>query len=120
MDIAREITNHLEWMEKIVAVLGSDQVSDTDLAVITQHDQCALGKWLGSDQSMRFAGLPAYAELEASHAAFHAQAGKLITAIREDHAAAAMASQAEFVRLSKLVVGNLLLLQEHQRASDQE
>ena len=103
MDIAQEITNHLEWMEKIVSLLGSDEVSDADLSVITQHDQCALGRWLGSEESRKFADLSEFRELDSSHAAFHQQAGILITALKQGKDAEALASQDEFIRLSKQV-----------------
>jgi len=115
LDIAQEISNHLEWMEKIVSLLDSEAVSRADLDAITQHDQCALGQWLGTEGAKQFGDLPEFTELDQSHAAFHQQAGKLITALREGHEEDALASQAAFIKLSKQVIGNLLVLQEKGR-----
>jgi len=117
MDIGKEITNHLEWIEIIVSLLGNEKITDENLHAITQHDKCALGQWLNSEASIEFKDLPEYEKLIKSHEAFHKLAGKLITALQQDNEAKAIESQEQFIEMSQKVIGYLRVIQENTSGS---
>jgi hypothetical protein len=120
MDIGQEITNHLEWIETIASLLDSEEITQEDLQVITQHDKCTLGQWLNSEASMKFKDLPEYEKLIESHEAFHKLAGNLITALQLDKEAEAIESQEQFIEMSQKVVDYLHSLQENTNKSHDE
>jgi methyl-accepting chemotaxis protein len=113
MDIGQEITNHLEWIETIASLLGGDKITQEDLQAITQHDKCALGQWLNSEDSMKFKNLSEYEKLIESHKEFHKLAGNLITALQLDKEAEVIESQELFIEMSKKVIDYLHILQEN-------
>ena len=112
MDIGQEITNHLEWIETIASLLGGEEITQEDLQAITQHDKCALGQWLNSEDSMKFKNLSEYEKLIESHKEFHKLAGNLITALQLDKEAEVIESQEQFIEMSKKVIDYLHILQE--------
>jgi hypothetical protein len=120
MDIKQEITNHLEWIETIASLLDSEEISQEDIQVITQHDKCMLGQWLNSEASMKFKDLPEYEKLIESHEAFHKLAGNLITALQLDKEAEAIESQEQFIEMSQKVIDHLHILQENTNKSHDE
>jgi hypothetical protein len=112
MDLGQEITNHLEWIEDIASLLGNEEFSEQDLQTISQHDNCALGKWLDSDESQEFKDLPEFEQLVESHDAFHKLAGDLIAALQQGKEEEVIVSQDQFLEMSQSVIGHLQVLQE--------
>lgn len=112
MDIGQEIANHLAWMENVISLLGNEEITQDDLDAITQHDRCALGKWLNSEASLEFRDQPGLEQLNESHEAFHKLAGKLISALQEENEAEAIALQEQFVEMSQQVIASLSTLQK--------
>lgn len=112
MDIRQEITNHLEWIEKIASLLGNEDITEEDLQAITQHDKCALGQWLNSDSSGKYKELPEFQELIESHDAFHKLAGSLIVALRQGKEAETIGLEVAFIEMSQKVIRHLHALQE--------
>ena len=113
MDIGQEITNHLEWIEAIAEHLGSEEVSQEELQLITQHDKCALGKWLNSEASSIFNDLPEYQKLIKSHEEFHKLAGNLITAMQLNKEAEVIESHEQFIAMSQKVINYLQILKKN-------
>lgn len=111
LDIQQEIANHLEWMEGIAALLGSEAIDTQELDTITRHDRCALGHWLDSDASQQFGDLPEFAQLQEAHSAFHRLAGEMITALGSGDEQRALASEERFIEMSQAVIGGLQALQ---------
>ena len=120
MDIEQEITSHLEWIETIASLLGGEEITQEDLQAITQHDKCALGQWLNSEDSMKFKNLSEYEKLIESHKEFHKLAGNLITALQLDKEAEVIESQEQFIEMSKKVIDYLHILQENTNKSHDE
>ena len=112
MDIKQEIFNHLEWIEKIAALIGNEDLTEEDLHTITQHDKCALGKWLASDSAAIYRDLPEFEGLVENHDAFHKLAGSLISAFRQGNEQEAIKSGVEFIEMSQKVIGHLQSLQD--------
>ena len=113
MDIGQEITNHLEWIETIASLLDSEEITQEELQVITQHDKCMLGQWLNSEASMKFKDLPEYEKLIESHKAFHKLAGYLITALQLDKESKAIESHKQFIEMSQKVIDYLHIFEEN-------
>jgi histidyl-tRNA synthetase len=112
MDLRNEIINHVEWMENVASLLGSEEVTEEEIQALTQHDKCALGKWLDSEASNEIKALPEFESLVESHSAFHKLAGNLITAVQLGKEADALESHKQFIEESQKVVGYLQTLQE--------
>ena len=110
MDLKLEITNHLDWIDDIVGLLESEQISDEQLQSITRHDTCALGHWLNEEASQKFRDVPELEKLIESHAAFHDLAGKLITALKKDDEIEAIDAQQQFIERSQEVIAYLRVL----------
>jgi len=113
MDIAHEIRNHLEWIDAVASLLDSEKLAGGDLQAITSHDQCALGKWLNSDDSGAYRNLPEFHQLVESHQAFHELAGELILSLRQGKEADAMAAHGRFIQRSREVISLLRVLEAH-------
>ena len=111
MNIGQEITNHLEWMENIASILGTQELTAEELQAISQHDKCKLGHWLKSEASGKFKDLPEYEKLIESHQAFHELAGKLIMTLQLDKEAEAIEIETRFIETSQKVVDYLSVLQ---------
>lgn len=118
MDIAQEINKHLEWIETISSFLGKEDITKEQMDEITQHDRCALGQWLASENAQPFKDLPELAELEESHDAFHRLAGDLINAVEAGNEDEASAAQERFIAMSQQVITYLNMLQESQRGGN--
>jgi len=112
MDLAKEIENHLEWIDSIAALLEVEEFSDVDFQKITSHDDCELGHWLSAEGSELYNTLPEFNKLIDSHEAFHKLAGELVAAIRAGDEKKAVEVQEGFISMSQEVVGHLQRLQE--------
>ncbi len=112
MDIGKEIANHLEWMESIASLLGSEEITENEIQVISQQDKCKLGQWLKSEASSMLGDYPEYENLIESHETFHKLAGMLILSLRQGREAEAIEVEAQFIDASKKVIGYLHKFQE--------
>ena len=113
MDINQEIMKHLEWIESVVSLIGNKAVSKEEIQGISSHDRCELGRWLDSDESVKYKNLSVFERLKESHEAFHSLAGELISAFEEGNEDQAVASQERFVALSQEVIGYLRALEAY-------
>mgnify|MGYP001816202240 CR=1 FL=1 len=113
MDIEKEITNHLLWIEAIASLLDSEELADEDIQQITRHDQCSLGQWLNSDAAHAFRELPEFRKLLESHEEFHELAAKLIVSLQKGRDAEATKAHGQFIRMSQEVIGYLQVLRTY-------
>jgi len=120
MDITEEIDKHLEWIETIVSLLGSEKVAEETLPEITRHDRCALGQWLISEASTEFRDLPELESLKESHEAFHRLAGDMISALAAGDEEKAVDSEKRFIEKSQEVISYLQVLQERRTQDGKE
>lgn len=111
MDLQEEITNHLEWIEMLASLLGSEEMTEDSLRTIRQHDRCKLGQWLDSEASESIRALPEYETLIKSHETFHNLAAGMISAAQQGNEADTAELHAQFIEASQQVVGSLRTLQ---------
>lgn len=112
MDLAQEITNHLEWIDQIASLLSSESLDEEDLQEITGHHKCELGHWLDSEGAEIFKDVPEYNKLVDSHEAFHKLAGTLLTSMQQGKEEAALQVEEQFLEKSHEVISYLQVLQE--------
>lgn len=112
MDLRQEITNHIRWIDSLASLLDSDELTDETFNAISEHDKCALGRWLASDESKGFWELPEFERLSESHKAFHDLAAKMVEALQLDQETDVMVLHTQFVEASQKVIGYLQQLHE--------
>lgn len=79
MDLNSAIGKHAEWKLKLRSSISRKEVMDA--ATISKDDCCELGKWLHGEAKAKFGRLSSYADCVTKHTAFHAEAGKVASAI---------------------------------------
>lgn len=112
MDLRQEITNHIRWIDSLASLLDSDELTEERLNAISEHDKCALGQWMLSDESKDFQAMPEFQELVESHKAFHELAGSMVAAVKLDQEIDVIALQTQFLEESQKVVACLQQMQE--------
>jgi hypothetical protein len=118
MVIKQEINQHLEWIEKIASLLGSEEVTQEMIDELSQHDKCELGRWLSAEDSKSYQRFPEFPALIDSHAEFHHLAGKLLKALEQDDEQTALNTEAKFIESSQLVIGYLQALEKEGKAGE--
>ena len=113
MDLAQEITNHLEWIDTIATLLNNENLAKEDFREVTRHDQCALGHWLRSEASQAFKDFPELQKLIESHEAFHRLAGSLVLFLQQGKESEAIEAQGQFINKSQEVIKYLQVLQKY-------
>lgn len=79
MDLDSAFRKHGGWIEEFcTAIFNQDTL---DVAVYQNDNHCELGKWLYGEGKIKYGEFNAYADLVASHAAFHKVAGSIVQAI---------------------------------------
>lgn len=107
MDLAKEIGNHLEWIDSIASLLAGGDLSEEELSRISRHDNCQLGQWLDSKGADRFRGYDEFQALLDSHAEFHQLAGNLVSALQQGEDDKALEAQELFIASSHNVITHL-------------
>ena len=79
MNLGNAILAHYEWKNKLkAAIAGKAQL---DAATISLDNCCEFGKWLYADGGKQYGKKPEFTALLQKHKTFHAEAGKVATAI---------------------------------------
>lgn len=112
MDIKQEINQHLEWIEKIASLLGSEAITEEMMDELTQHDKCELGRWLNSEASASYQGYPEFQALIDSHAEFHHLAGQLLALLKQEDETRSIETEEKFIAMSQQVIGHLQALEK--------
>lgn len=115
MDIRQEIDKHLKWIETVASLFAHEEMTQEEQHELTQHDRCALGQWLQSENSVKYRELPELAMLKENHAAFHQLAGDLISALVAGKEEEALQLQEKFIEKSQTVINCLQVLKEKKR-----
>ncbi len=113
MDIAKEINNHLAWIETLASLLDRETIPSEELNTIAQHESCALGQWLNTKAAEKYNDHQELQQLIQSHESFHKLAADLITAIQQHNEDAALQIQAQFIEESQKVIRYLKTLQAY-------
>lgn len=120
MDIRQEIDKHLEWIETVASLFEHEKITPEAQQELSQHDRCALGQWLQSDESAQWKDLPELAQLKEDHEAFHKTAGELIAVLEDGDETRAITLQERLLQKSQKVIGYLQLLEEKEQAAKEE
>lgn len=109
MDFDAAIRKHAEWKFRLQE--AAYQHSQLDTSSISRDDACDLGKWLHSEARSKCGTSPAYARCLKAHAAFHAEAGKVASAVnsRQDAAVKQMLSAGSAFSEASKIVGVALI-----------
>lgn len=79
MDLDVAVGAHAQWKTKFRAAI--DRKEQLDAATIGKDNCCELGKWLYSEGRQIHGTKPEFTALLEKHKVFHAEAGKVATAI---------------------------------------
>lgn len=79
MNLDNAILAHYEWKNKLkAAIAGKAQL---DAATISLDNCCEFGKWLYGDGGKQYGKKPEFTALLQKHKTFHAEAGRVASAI---------------------------------------
>lgn len=112
MDFEEEIASHLDWIERLAALISNEAVADDDLEEIAQHDHCALGHWIDSPEADAYRELDEFKALVESHNAFHLLGSQFIAALQSGNEQILFDKEEDFLHKSQQVVDHLKALQE--------
>ncbi len=104
MDFDVAIQKHTEWKCRFRNAIFSGEPMDA--ASIAKDENCEMGMWIHGEAKARFGETAAYAKLVSGHAAFHAEAGRvvaMISAKRNEDAERMLLSGSAFSEASKKV-----------------
>ncbi len=89
LNLKQVMDGHTAWKDKLQKVLGGAGTEQIDISVVSQDNQCTLGKWIHEEGKHFYGGLPEYAALREAHADFHLSVGEVLIKHRDgnqDHA----------------------------------
>jgi methyl-accepting chemotaxis protein len=79
MNLDNAILAHYEWKNKLKAAITAH--AQLDSATISLDNCCEFGKWLYGDGGKQYGKKPEFIALLQKHKTFHAEAGKVASAI---------------------------------------
>ena len=112
MDLELEITNHLEWIDTVASLINEESLDESDYKELTDHDHCALGQWMKSEDSSDLWDLEEFKALTLSHEAFHNLAGDMVAFIQQGNEEKALGTEEQFIHASQEVVQHLQALHD--------
>jgi hypothetical protein len=83
----------MELKEKFLATIAAK--GQLDAAIIAKTDRCVLGNWLHGEGERKYPFLKSFKPCQEAHAAFHAQAAKVVREINGGEYADAQAMLAD-------------------------
>nr|WP_256484012.1 CZB domain-containing protein [Treponema sp. OMZ 788] len=81
MNLSNAVKVHVDWKVKLRAAISTKE--KLDVGIISKDSECEFGKWLHGEAKTKYGHLSSYKECLAKHAAFHAEAGKVASAIND-------------------------------------
>lgn len=99
MNLDDAIAKDKELKEKFIAAIAAK--AQLDAAIIGKPDRCVLGNWLYGEAERKYPFLKSYKPCVEAHAAFHAQAGKVVREINGGEYADAQAMLGDNTAYSK-------------------
>ena len=79
MNLAEAVMKDQELKEKFLAAIAAK--GQLDAAIIGKSDRCVLGNWLHGEGERKYPFLKSFKPCQEAHAAFHAQAAKVVRLI---------------------------------------
>lgn len=114
MNLAEAVIKDQELKEKFLAAIAAK--AQLDAVVIGKSDRCVLGNWLHGDGERKYPFLKSFKPCVEAHAAFHAQAAKVVRQINGGEyadAEAMLADNSPYAKaLSTLALAALALKKE--------
>jgi len=108
IDLTKAVEAHIHWKLRLQSYVDGKSSEQFDPKVIGRDDQCDLGKWINGAGDNHFHDVPAFSELRADHAHFHAVAGNVVKEMQAKNKAGADALlKGEYARISHKVVAEL-------------
>lgn len=80
LNLRQVLDAHTAWKFRLQQVLDGNSTEEMEVAVISQDNQCVLGKWLYGEGKKLYSHLPEYASIRIAHADFHLCAGQVLMA----------------------------------------
>ncbi len=102
LDFKKAIDAHMQWKERLRAVIEGNGSEQLDVATVACDDRCVLGKWIHGPGGSDHGTLGQFVQLRDHHAEFHvcaagvlaeAQAGRGQEALRQMSGSYAKASE---------------------------
>ena len=112
MDLELEISNHLDWIDTVASLINEETLDESDYKELTDHDHCALGQWMNSEDSSELWDLEEFKALSQSHEKFHNLAGDMVAFIQQGKAEQALSTEEQFIQASQEVVQHLQALHD--------
>jgi hypothetical protein len=79
MDLVDALAKDKELKEKFLAAMAAK--AQLDASIISKSDRCVLGNWLHGEGERKYPFLKSFKPCSEAHAAFHAQAAKVVRQI---------------------------------------
>ena len=113
MNLEDAARKHSEWKVNFFKAIATK--AQLDAGSICRDDRCELGKWLHGAGKASHGQLPGFPETVKRHSAFHAEAGKVATAINAgqfDAATKMLSPGTRYTAASTAVVGAIQVLRQ--------
>ena len=106
------IEAHVRWKIRLEAYINGTSEEVLDPSVISQDNQCALGKWIYGEGGKKYGKHPKFHEIKGTHASFHQCAGDVVRLVDngELDIARKMLCSGDYYKASHRVTSNLAKL----------
>ena len=103
LDFKGAIDAHMKWKARLSRYVEGTSTESLDAGVVSQDDQCVLGKWIYGVGLASYGGEPLFKELKAVHARFHASAGQIVAEVHKGNAGRAqdMLNRGDYSKISR-------------------
>ncbi len=78
LNLAQVLAAHTAWKTRLTKIIYGSSDETPNIAVVSQDNQCFLGKWLHSEGKALYGHLPEYQSARQAHAEFHVCAGEVL------------------------------------------
>lgn len=89
LNFATAVEAHNKWRVRLAAVIDGTSTEKLEPGVVSQDNQCVLGKWVHGGGAQKFGHEATFHQLRDTHAEFHAQAGRVLALAQGGQAAEA-------------------------------
>jgi Chemoreceptor zinc-binding domain len=78
LNLKQVLDAHTAWKTRLIKIIEGTSYETPNIAVVSQDNQCFLGKWLYSEGKALYGHLPEYESVRKVHAEFHLYAGEVL------------------------------------------
>jgi hypothetical protein len=106
------LESHIKWKIRLMGVIEATETEILDPRVVSQDNQCALGKWIYGEGGKEYGYSSEFKELALAHTHFHVCAGHVLDLALEGRTAEAKAEVdgGDFAKASQATSRHLLRL----------